>query len=84
MFSTIVPLLLQSNDIGKLVRIPGIIIGASTLNSRASTLHLVCRSCSYTTEITVEGGFTPLQIPRICGRFVDTCLISLLVTETHV
>ncbi|CAO3689732.1 unnamed protein product [Umbelopsis ramanniana] len=62
---------LSSNDIGRLVRIPGIIIGASTLNSRASTLHLVCRSCSYTTEITVEGGFTPLQIPRICGRPLD-------------
>ncbi|GAB5585343.1 minichromosome maintenance protein 5 [Umbelopsis nana] len=63
---------LSSNDIGKLVRIPGIVIGASTLSSRASTLHLVCRSCNYTTDISVEGGFTPLQIPRVCGKPVDT------------
>ncbi|KAG2172242.1 hypothetical protein INT43_004783 [Umbelopsis isabellina] len=63
---------LSSNDIGKLVRIPGIVIGASTLSSRVSVLHLACRQCQFTTEMTVDGGFSSLQIPRVCGRPVET------------
>lgn len=56
------------------MRIPGIVIGASTLSSRVSVLHLACRQCQFTTEMTVDGGFSSLQIPRVCGRLVHVSL----------
>ncbi|CAO3617003.1 unnamed protein product [Cunninghamella echinulata] len=57
---------LNSNYIGKLVRIPGIVIGASTLSSRATYVNIMCRSCRHVKLIPVGGGFAGITLPRTC------------------
>jgi DNA replication licensing factor MCM5 len=51
---------------GKLVRIPGIVIGASTLSSRATQVTAMCRSCMTTKVIPIKGGFSAISLPRNC------------------
>lgn len=56
----------------KLVRIPGIVISASVLSSRATKLHLQCRACRSTKVIYPSGGLGGLGagadrgLPRVC------------------
>ena len=56
----------------KLVRIPGIVISASVLSSRAEKLHLQCRACRSTKMIYPQGGLGGLGsgsdrgLPRVC------------------
>ncbi|CAB61472.2 DNA replication licensing factor mcm5 [Schizosaccharomyces pombe] len=57
---------LTASHISKLVRVPGIIIGASTLSCRATALHLVCRNCRATRILQISGGFSGVQLPRVC------------------
>ncbi len=59
---------LNATNISHLVRIPGIVIGASTLSSKATALHLQCRNCQYVKRLPVTGGFTGISLPRVCGR----------------
>lgn len=49
-----------------MVRIPGIIIGASTLSSRATQVTAMCRSCRNIKIIPVTGGFSAVVLPRNC------------------
>ncbi|KAI8370368.1 MCM2/3/5 family-domain-containing protein [Radiomyces spectabilis] len=68
--------------IGKLVRIPGIVIGASTLSSRATYVNIMCRSCRHTKVIPVNGGFSAITLPRTCdsqpldGQMKNPCPID--------
>lgn len=57
---------LLAPNISKLVRMPGIVISASTLASRATVLHLMCRSCRHVKRMTIQGGFTGYTLPRQC------------------
>ncbi|EIE85988.1 hypothetical protein G6F46_002911 [Rhizopus delemar] len=57
---------LNSDYIGKLVRIPGIVIGASTLSSRATEVTVMCRSCMTTKIMPIQGGFSAITLPRNC------------------
>lgn len=57
---------LDAKYISKLVRVPGIVIGASTPSSKATSLQLMCRSCRHLYKLDVGGGFAGLQIPRKC------------------
>lgn len=59
---------LNATNISHLVRIPGIVIGASTISSKATTIHIRCKSCDHSENIRVEGGFSGLSLPRRCGR----------------
>ncbi|KAI0135674.1 MCM-domain-containing protein [Daldinia grandis] len=59
---------LDSDTIARLVRVPGIVIGASVMSSRATELHIQCRNCLHTQMIPVLGGFTGVTLPRTCGR----------------
>ncbi|GAD92036.1 DNA replication licensing factor Mcm5, putative [Paecilomyces variotii No. 5] len=59
---------LNATNISHLVRIPGIVIGASTLSSKATLIHIQCKNCGHTENISVEGGFSGLTLPRQCGR----------------
>lgn len=59
---------LDSMTIARLVRVPGIVIGASVMSSKATELHLQCRNCQHTQTIPILGGFTGVTLPRICGR----------------
>jgi DNA replication licensing factor MCM5 len=59
---------LNATNVSHLVRIPGIVIGASTLSSKATLLSIQCRNCAHTENLVVEGGFSGITLPRICGR----------------
>lgn len=62
---------LNATNISHLVRIPGIVIGASTVSSKATTVHIRCKSCDHADNIRVDGGFSGLTLPRRCGRQRD-------------
>ncbi|PPQ62777.1 hypothetical protein CVT24_000471 [Panaeolus cyanescens] len=63
---------LTANTMNKLVRIPGIVISASVLSSRATKLHLQCRGCRSTKIIYPQGGLggvgagSDRGLPRVC------------------
>jgi len=57
---------LNASAISKLIRISGIIIGASTLSAKATHIHLMCKSCRHVKVVPVKGGFSGIQFPRVC------------------
>ncbi|GAA5825438.1 hypothetical protein JCM11251_006983 [Rhodosporidiobolus azoricus] len=57
---------LGATNISRLVRLPGIVISASVLSSRAIRLHLTCKSCRHVTTMEVQGGFSGFSLPRKC------------------
>ncbi|GKT84949.1 LOW QUALITY PROTEIN: DNA replication licensing factor MCM5 [Colletotrichum tofieldiae] len=59
---------LDSMTIARLVRVPGIVIGASVMSSKATELAIQCRNCAHSSSIPVLGGFTGVTLPRQCGR----------------
>ncbi|KAJ5907165.1 DNA replication licensing factor mcm5 [Penicillium subrubescens] len=59
---------LNATNVSHLVRIPGIVIGASTISSKATTVHIRCKTCDHSENLTVDGGFSGLSLPRQCGR----------------
>lgn len=59
---------LDSMTIARLVRVPGIVIGASVMSSKATELHIQCRNCQHQDTIPVLGGFTGVTLPRQCAR----------------
>jgi DNA replicative helicase MCM subunit Mcm2 (Cdc46/Mcm family) len=59
-----------------LIKITGIIIGASTLSAKATVVHLMCRGCRHVKTIPVTSGFAGIQFPRVCDGFVNI-LISI-------
>lgn len=58
---------LDATNISHLVRIPGIVIGASTLSSKATTLHIQCRNCQHSETLPVSGGIAGITLPRVCS-----------------
>lgn len=48
------------------MRVPGIVVSASVLQSRAVSLHIICRSCRSAKNIPVGAGFGSVQLPRKC------------------
>lgn len=59
---------LDSMTIARMVRVPGIVIGASVMSSKATELCIQCRNCSFSTALPIVGGFTGVTLPRQCGR----------------
>ncbi|KAH6892285.1 MCM2/3/5 family-domain-containing protein [Thelonectria olida] len=59
---------LDSMTIARLVRVPGIVIGASVMSSKATELQIQCRNCNHQQGVPVFGGFTGVTLPRICAR----------------
>jgi len=58
---------LSANDVGKLVKIPGIAVSATQVRSKASVLSLRCRSCNHTkSNIPVRAGLEGYTLPRKC------------------
>jgi DNA replication licensing factor MCM5 len=63
---------LTADTMNKLVRIPGIVISASVLFSRATKLHLQCRACGHIKVLYPPGGLGGLGggsdrgLPRQC------------------
>ncbi|KAM4056249.1 MCM2/3/5 family protein [Hirsutella rhossiliensis] len=59
---------LDSMTIARLVRVPGIVIGASVMSSKATELQIQCRNCQHQQSVPVLGGFTGVTLPRQCDR----------------
>ncbi|KAL5611331.1 hypothetical protein FOBRF1_007448 [Fusarium oxysporum] len=59
---------LDSMAIARLVRVPGIVIGASVMSSKVTELRIQCRNCGHTQAIPILGGFTGVSLPRQCAR----------------
>ncbi len=59
---------LDSLTISRLVRVPGIVIGASVMSSKATAVHIQCRTCDHTQDIPILGGFSGVTLPRQCAR----------------
>ncbi|KAH7310320.1 MCM2/3/5 family-domain-containing protein [Rhexocercosporidium sp. MPI-PUGE-AT-0058] len=59
---------LDALTISRLVRVPGIVIGASVLSSKATALHIQCRNCHQVKILPVAGGFAGVSLPRYCDR----------------
>ena len=62
----------QANTLSKLVRLPGIVINASQLSSRASSLCIQCKGCRNTKTIKQVAGMgnEGKGLPRRC----DSCV----------
>lgn len=41
------------------------------MSSKATTVHIRCKSCDHADNIRVDGGFSGLTLPRRCGRQRD-------------
>lgn len=50
---------------------PGIIISAQNLQSKATSIHLMCRSCRHVKILPVSSGLTGVQLPRACDSEPD-------------
>lgn len=59
---------LNATNVAHLVRIPGIVIGASVLSSKATLLAIQCRGCGFVEKLPVEGGISGVTLPRTCGN----------------
>lgn len=57
---------LHADAIAHLVRIPGIVVSASTLSSRATNLSIMCRDCKATKSVPITSGFGGFTLPRRC------------------
>lgn len=59
---------LDAVTISRLVRVPGIVIGASVTSSKATALHIQCRNCRTQRVLPVPGGFAGVSLPRTCDN----------------
>ena len=59
---------LQSNLVGQLVVIPGIITNASRTLIRASNVVVRCGNCGHEKEIKVGLGYGGVSVPRACDN----------------
>ncbi|GME82016.1 unnamed protein product [Ambrosiozyma monospora] len=57
---------LDSEHISKIVKVSGIVISTSTLNSKATQVTLMCRSCRHTLNMKVASSLGAPQFPKHC------------------
>jgi len=59
---------LKSDQVSRLVKIPGIVVAASGIRAKATHISIQCRSCRTTIpEIPIKAGFEGYQLPRKCN-----------------
>ncbi|XP_064602896.1 DNA replication licensing factor mcm5-like [Liolophura sinensis] len=59
---------LKSNEMSRLVKIPGIVIAASAIRAKATRLSIQCRSCrNMINNIPVKPGLEGYPLPRKCN-----------------
>ena len=59
---------LDALRISRLVRVPGIVIGASILSSKATVIHAECKKCGTVDEQLVQGGFAGVTLKKFCPK----------------
>ncbi|XP_074650291.1 DNA replication licensing factor mcm5-like [Tubulanus polymorphus] len=58
---------LKSEEVSKLVKIPGIVIAASAIRAKATKISIQCRSCrTFQNNIPVKPGLEGYALPRKC------------------
>lgn len=57
---------LESTNISKFVRIPGIVVSASNIIARPTRVYAVCRGCGLNQYLPVTSAFGGLSLPRAC------------------
>ena len=57
---------LNSNDVGRLISISGIIVSCTSPSIKAKLLALQCKNCQHIKTVHVTSGFTSVNIPRQC------------------
>ena len=59
---------LKSEQVAKLVKIPGIIVAASGIKAKATNITIQCRSCRTTIpNLAIKPGFDGYSMPRKCN-----------------
>ena len=59
---------LKSDQVSKLVKIPGIVVAASGVKAKATRIAIQCRSCRTTIpDIPIKPGLEGYQLPRKCN-----------------
>lgn len=60
--------LFQSDQVSKMVKIPGIIISASGIKAKATKITIQCRSCrNFVPNLAVKPGLEGYTMPRTCN-----------------
>lgn len=57
---------LDSSLIGRFVRIPGIVVSASTIVARPTNVCIQCRSCKTEKIVRIGSSFGAVALPRQC------------------
>lgn len=57
---------LNSNDVGRLISISGIIVSCTSPSIKGKTLALQCKSCGFIKTINVPSGMGGVVLPRVC------------------
>eukprot|EP01113_Clastostelium_recurvatum_P038207 TRINITY_DN5686_c0_g2_i1.p1 TRINITY_DN5686_c0_g2~~TRINITY_DN5686_c0_g2_i1.p1 ORF type:complete len:632 (-),score=77.06 TRINITY_DN5686_c0_g2_i1:360-2255(-) len=57
---------LKSINISKLVKIPGIVVSASRIQAKATSVTAMCKNCHATKVLPIRPGFAGIQLPKIC------------------
>lgn len=57
---------LDAQHIGRLVRLPGIVVSASTVVARPTSVCIVCRGCRQERQLSLNNGFGAASVPRTC------------------
>ncbi|XP_077996532.1 DNA replication licensing factor mcm5-like [Glandiceps talaboti] len=59
---------LKSDEVSRLVKIPGIVIAASAVRAKATSITIQCRSCrSFVNNLAVKPGLEGYTLPRKCN-----------------
>lgn len=59
---------LQSNLIGQLIVVPGIITAATKTHIKAAKVVVRCSNCGHEKEVKSNAGFGTYVVPRICDN----------------
>ncbi|CAG8742492.1 12064_t:CDS:10, partial [Acaulospora morrowiae] len=57
---------LNSDNISQLVNVSGIIIAATNLTAKATSVQIMCKTCRQYKTMAVADGFSGIQLPRAC------------------
>jgi len=57
-----------SSQVSKVVTVPGILISASKVKAKATSVFAQCQTCTNVKQIPVRAGFAGAQLPRVCDK----------------
>ena len=71
---------LKSDVVSRLVKVPGIIVSASGIRSKATSMTIQCRGCqNVVSNISIKLGLDGLAMPRKCNTYVFSFFLKILI-----